>query len=524
MQFRPKKTIPLSRFQNATRTEENQECFPSLQLKVRPTYSFLVEPIANIFSAPLISPMHTGSHFPLPLSPEHTGTAYSHLHTADYEMGFRSRTRSPHSQVFVVRHNPASPSNSFGEANSKRLLPFPPVTGETHLHHPKPRRLVGNIDDPSITDSESNEHETNEAADSSTESYYSALEAQDESSEGVALEEPTMQELVASESTTKPISGVEAWELDLGETVKRIGGDTDSPDPKRGGSVAEIGRKAGKHLTAPRGARGITDGSKRGHILGLFDPPKDETKMDSSPETEGKRLEELEKEVHSREQHLCDMEQSVAERERVVSEREQAVSQKELVIAERELVIQRWELDVEHREEAVSVQEKDLSDRQALEAEQWSTKQKEFQTQVIRVEDSQSLLQAKQHSLENQELAIATREERIRGREVELRLWEKRIEAKEEELNEKINAATALAASESSWPIPVNVLRRCWRMLGMDVPADTDSSVSGPYQTNPRTIRRDILFGPSRSGGYLILMSIGVCVVALRVLDKIRRR
>jgi len=469
-----------------------------------------------------MSPMHTGSHFPLPLSAEHTGTAYGHLHTADYEMGFRSRTRSPNSQVFVVRHNPASPSNSFGEANSKRLLPFPPVTGETHLHHPKPRRLVGNIDDPSVTDPGSNEHETNGAADSSTESYDTALEVQNESDEGVGVEEPTIQELVASESTSKPISGVEAWESDLGETVKRIGGDTDSPDSKRGRSVAEIGRKAGKHLTAPRGARGISNGLKRDHILGLFDPPRDEIKMDSSSETEGKRLEELEKEVHSRKQHLCDMEQGVAERERVVSEREQAVSQKERVIAERELAIQCWELDVEHREGAVSVREKGLSDRQVLEAEQWSTKQKEFQAQVIKAEGSQRLLQAKQHALENQELNIASREERIRAREVELRLWEKRIEAKEEELNEKINAAAVLAASESSWPISVNILRRCWRMLGMDVSAAADSIV--PHQTNPRTIRRDILFGPSRSGGYLVLMSIGVCVVVLRALGKIRRR
>jgi len=141
----------------------------------------------------------------------------------------------------------------------------------------------------------------------------------------------------------------------------------------------------------------------------------------------------------------------------------------------------------------VTVQERGLSDRQVLEVGQWSAKHKVKTT---------NFFYKRSKSLWKKELRV------------ELRLWEKRIE---EELSEKINAA-ALAASESTWPIPVNILRKCWRML--DATADSTISV---HQTNPRTIRRDILFGSSRSGGYLVLMSVGVYgVVALRVLGKIR--
>jgi hypothetical protein len=67
-----------------------------------------------------------------------------------------------------------------------------------------------------------------------------------------------MKELVTSEPTSKQISGVKAWELELGETVKRNGRDMEDCDFKRGGSVAEIGRRAGRHPTAPRDGRGWT--------------------------------------------------------------------------------------------------------------------------------------------------------------------------------------------------------------------------------------------------------------------------
>lgn len=515
------------------RLEGNQECFPSLQLKVCSTeYVCGNAPLIHPgFSVPVI----TGSRFP---SPEYTGSAYNALLAADYEMGFRVRPRSPYSQVFVVRHNPASPSNSLrgDESSGKRQLPFPPVTGETHLHHPKPRRLVGNIDDPNVTESDVNQ-ERNGSSDSTTsgtEGYATALETQNESESAASdssltndnHEEHTIQELVLSEPTSKPMSGVEAWEADLGETVKRIGGDMDDHDFKRGGSVASIGRKTGKHLTTPRGGRGVADGSKRGHILGLFDPPKEDTisseEVDESPEMGDPRdegLEQLEKLLHSRERLLADRERTIAAKEQSISEREQAIFRTEQAISQREQTVQRLEVEVEGREGAVSVQEKSVADRQALEAAQWSAKQKELEERVSQVEDRQRLLESKQKALEDQESNLASREERIRKRALELGEWARRIEAKEEEVNEKMSAV-ALAASESSLN---HILKRCWGMLGVDAVATTPDS-SRPHQTDPRNIRRDILFGPSRSGSYLILMSIGVCVVALRALVKFRRK
>lgn len=468
-----------------------------------------------MYIAPVITPMHTGSHYSNSLSPEHTGTAYGHLQ--DYEMGFRSPHRSPHSQVFVVRHNPASPSNSlhFDEANTKRLLPLPPVTGETHLHHPKPRRLVGNIDDPSVTDTASpevNRRSVNVSTDSNTsgtEGYETALEAPSES-EGHsnipgAHEEPTMRELVASEPPSNPISGVEAWELDLGETVKRIG-NTDDGGFKRGSSVAEIRRKVGKHPTAPRAGRGATNMLNRGHILNLFNPSDDDKKLSDDIsngsemlDLQERKLAELEKGVQLKEQHLSEKEQAIAERERAVTEREKGITQKEQAN-------ERWEVDVERREGVVAAREQGLMDRQVLEAEEVSAMRKEIQERVIKVEDRQRLLQARQETLKNQEANVARREEIIQGREIELKQWEKRIEAKERELNEKISAASPAAS------VPVNILRKCWNLLGVDVATH--------HLINPRNIRQDILFGYSGPGGCLILMSIGVCVVALRVLRR----
>jgi len=45
-----------------------------------------------------------------------------------------------------------------------------------------------------------------------------------------------------------PITGVEAWEMELGDTVKRIGGGAEPhANGKNAGSVSEIGRKTGRN-------------------------------------------------------------------------------------------------------------------------------------------------------------------------------------------------------------------------------------------------------------------------------------
>lgn len=467
----------------------------------------------------MITPMHTGASYALPLSPEHTGLSYTHQHGTDYEIGFRHHTRSPHSQVFVVRHNPASPSNVFhtDDKKSKRLLPFPPMTGETQLHHPKPRKLIGT--NTGVADLDSSDDSggigTTDATTSGTEGYETALETQSESesvdSTGKVehigakdAEQPSIQELLLVEpQTSKPISGVEAWELDLGETVKRIGGDMSS-NGRAGGSVAEIGRKAGRH---PPTAHGGTDepSSKKSGLMSLFQPQEKAPEVSGAKETDlGSELDdeqvELNRNLELREQQLAARERSVALRE----------------------------LEVECREKAVVKQERDLHDLQATEQQCSSAKKMQLHEQASALEERERALEAMEKTIELKEANVTRREENLRKKEQEVKEWEKRVKAKETQLDERIEreeqnrAAVAASVSETSW-----LLRKCWSLLGVDkylpsssTSAATRSATQPPHQTASRSIKRDIFLGPSRSGGYLILMSIGVCVVVLRVLGK----
>jgi len=53
---------------------------------------------------------------------------------------------------------------------------------------------------------------------------------------------------------------------------------------------------------------------------------------------------------------------------------------------------------------------------------------------------------------------------------------------------------------------------------------ESDGTRPAPYQTSPWNIKRDALLGRRAGGGYLVLMSIGVCVVVLRALGRWGRR
>ena len=477
----------------------------------------------------MLTPMHTGAGFPLPLSPEHTGLSYTHQPGADYEMGFRHHSRSPHSQVFVVRHNPSSPSNVFhtDDKKSKRLLPFPPMTGETQLHHPKPRRLIGT--NTGVADLDSSDDSggigTTDATTSGTEGYETALETQSESesvdstgtvqhSAAKDAEQPSIQELLVEPQTSKPISGVEAWELNLGETVKRIGADM-SPnfDGRIGGSVAEIGRKAGRH---PPTAQGGTTRSKKDEpspkksgLMSLFQPQEE-----AAAAVSGAKETDLGSELND---------------ERVEFDRNLELREQQLAARERSVALR--ELEVERREKGVAKQARDLHDRQASEQEFSSAKQKQLHEQASVLEERQRALGTMEKAIELEEASVTRREENLRKKEQEVKEWEKRVKAKETQLDERIEreeqnrAAVTAAVSETPW-----LVRKCWSLMGVDkylpssstpsASAATGSATQPPHQTASRSIRRDILLGPSRSGGYLILMSIGVCVVVLRVLGK----
>ena len=520
--------------------------------------------------------MHTSSGSPLPLSPDRTGVSYVQQPPADYEMGFRVHSHSPHSQVYVVRHNPASPSNVIhsNDKKTKRLLPFPPVTREAQLHHPKPMRLVGT--NSGVAESESgdeNGHVRHHSMTTSgTEGYETAQETQSDSDsiaangsaqrlEHTEEEELTIQELLSVEQGIKPISGVEAWEMELGETVKRIGGD--KIDEKRRGSVAEISRKAGRNPTAGRNGtsgtkRDRADSLKRGGIIGLFDPQDEvqapfqeeggdlvdiqqngEDTVEQGFATREKCLEEKERTIATRELEVGRREETVAVQERNLLEQKaseeerlenirrngevkQSLSMREKRLEEKEWTIASRELEVEHREEVVCGQERGLCEREASEEERLSTTHKQLQDAALELEDRERALQFKEKAVELKEMEVARREKDVQLQELKVKEWEKKVEAKETALEERI-AKDTLAASVSPWTImPVDLLRRCWSLIGpSSSPSTTISSPESPHhRTSSWAIRRDILFGPYHSGGYFVLMSIGVCVVALRVLGK----
>lgn len=496
--------------------------------------------------------MHTGSGSPIPLSPDRTGASYVQQPPADYEMGFRVHTHSPHSQVYVVRHNPASPSNAIhsNDKKAKRLLPFPPVTREAQLHHPKPMRLVGTNSGVAELDSgDENGHvRHHNMTTSGTEGYETAQETQSES-DSIALnssaqrlehtaEEPTIQELLSVEQGIKPISGVEAWEMELGETVKRIGGD--KIDEKRRGSVAEISRKAGRNTTAGRSGTSGTNRDravslKRSGIIGLFDPqdevqaPLQEERGDlvdiqlNGEDTvehgfaiREKCLEEKEQIIATRELEVGRREETVAVQERNLLE-QKAREDKEL--EEKEWAIAKRELEIEHRQEVVCGQERGLCEREASEEERSLTTHKQLQDAALELDDRERALQSKEKAVGLKEMEVARREKDVQLQELKVKEWEKKVEAKESALEERI-AKDTMAASISPWTItPVDLLRRCWSLIG-----SSSAAISGPesprHRTSPWVIRRDIIFGPYHSGGYFVLMSIGVCVVALRVLGK----
>ncbi|KAF9526331.1 hypothetical protein CPB83DRAFT_908443 [Crepidotus variabilis] len=550
----------------------------------------------------MMSPTHTGGsggyQYPQALTPDQSGstTFSSTMYTSsspaipsDFEMGFRPRVYSPHSQAYMVRHNPASPSNS--GSGGKRLLPFPPVTGENQLHHPKPRRLVGTntgVDD--LDELEENivaggyESESESrlgtikatssmsASDTNTDAYTTASEGRSGQSDtnsifsnGTAYqraedeeEEPSMEELLASQedisaaTLSNSISGVEAWEMELGDTVKRIGGkESLSPsskaNAKRGsnGSVAEIGRKAGRNKTGTIGTMGSKkdgDGLKRGGIMGLFDlqPPAEQ-------EPQG-----VEEEVHAAppaekvQQVIDDRLNLLEDRERLVRSREEAVTLREE--------------DVGRREVAFEQSRSSWKMRQASEEEQLSLGFKDVRDQAEEIEHRERNLKAKEQAVGVKEDSLRRKEAEIRRKEEEVDSSKKRVAEKEEMIVEEERRRAALDGMENAlWPIPLGLLRKCWGtfvlpIVGEDrtpaflhpsvakrpselteAPASSSSSTNGhghqhtngaasstsaPYRTSTWSIKRDMFLGRAPGGGYLVLMSIGVCVVALRVLSK----
>lgn len=485
--------------------------FPPTQSAMLP-----MSPPQNVYPyPPTLTPDYSGNGS---FTMSSTGYASPPAYTGDFELGFRPHVYSPHSQAYMVQHNPASPSNS--GSSGKRLLPYPPVMGEAQLHHPKPRRLVGTTtgaDEDGLeelvegnsgagggyeSESESRlgtlkgssvpifSSGTSADADDTTEGYVTAFDDQSQSGTSVyepAEDELSIEDLLASEeqdSSFKPlsnsISGVEAWEMDLGDTIKRIreetGGINSSVNAKRGssGSVAEIGRKAGRGMNGSMGSRRAgVDGIKRRGIMGLFEFPGEipVPEEDSSPAAPVALVEN-----HSAEDAL-------AERERLVAARETAVLLREEAVTE--------------GEQSAALEWSTWRERQASEEERLEIRLKEISGQSDELEQREKVLNSREEELQKKDQELKDREDEVK-------------------------------IAESNIPsTPFDLLKRCWRMFlqpGSRTEAGPSSDKttirpSSPYRTHVSSIRRDFFLG-RLPGGYFVLMGIGFCVVALKVLKR----
>ncbi|KAF8955706.1 hypothetical protein BDZ97DRAFT_1856370 [Flammula alnicola] len=518
-----------------------------------------------------LTPAHTGTQYALPSSPSSDLHHHHHqqqqqqppLALGDYELGFRHAHASPspsqyplasaHSQTFIVRHNP-SPSNTHATGQSQsqgqgsagkqqpRLLPYPPVVAETALYHPRPRRVVGvgalGVDSDSgevvggvgVGAEETSDEEVQEDV---YESAVQVLSASRSSSDGVPGHgsssvsvsssgpgpgeredaEPSIEELLQrQEQNAHPISGVEAWEMELGETVKRIrigggghstaaghAGGAPLSSKARSGTMAEIGRKAGRNT-----GKTDKDGTRRGGISGLFDAVEDVGveggvggvgQEDGSAPISMSAPAEAEAEAEAAE---VEIEQRTAE----LDHREEALAQRETSIAQREASITQREDALGSRETAVHVLESDLGalrTRVSL-REDWTEKREAaVQTRETILGERERAVDVREEELRGREKTMEVRDEGVAKREVEVevercRVLEagvkdqereealdarlKALEVREKEVEERERELNARMVKEEEKPnqqqrprpsTPVEILHRCWAALVLPI-------------------------------------------------------
>ena len=484
--------------------------------------------------------------------------------------------RSPNSQRYVVQHNINVPSLSSpssttttpggvvttanGGSGKGRLLPYPPIVGEAELFHPRPRiglgvgGLAGGLEDrldgggggggeesvycsalesqTESADSESgssgggNEEASIGRSESEIGVENEATVEQDrdgvKDAEKTEEEEPSIQELLNSQPQVPPrtISGVEAWEMDLGETVKRIS----TSGTGGAGSILDIGgggNKAGTKL----GKREMKEGGKM--TISVLD-----AELFEMPDQVGDfSLHESSTTTTTASTSTFALRQSaIGERESLIAERESSLDIREssLDIRESSLAIRESSLDI--RESSITTRESTFT---TLEAG-LSTDKSELDQRMINIQQRES-------NVEKRESEVRQREEKVEERETEV---EKRKKEVEEWYQEKV--------TRSKWsPLPIEFARRLFAtfllpvlgeertprfLLPSSSSASTTTTVPGssetnfsllqqstritPYLISSWSIKRDFILnrvlGRGGGGGYFVLMSIGICVVFLR--------
>jgi len=388
--------------------------------------------------------------------------------------------------------------------------------------------------------------------------------------------EPSIEELLARGSTASTpspnankISGVEAWEMELGETVKRISGSATTPEafespsaPSMSKSMgvaagltasasAEIGRKAARKADADaRGGTGRRGKDlKRGTgIMNLFAPlgdPDEEAEAEVGSLVKEDVGDETLIQVDDRQ--LSQREEELARREENISTREKALEKREMAMEEREMGLRSREEHLNGRETAVAQLDRDVADRGlALDERESAVSLREFalaqRESTLLEQESESLklesgLLLRQAELVQREVELVAQLEKVESEmEESVRELERAREIERERERghaaevERVQRDTEAAQANAKTSPPVEMLKRLWgayvlpivgeertpEFLKSSTPAQPTSQDS-PREISPRVIRRDFFLGRYRGGGYLVLMSIGVCVVALRV-------
>lgn len=436
-----------------------------------------------------------------------------------------------------------------------------------------------------------------------------------------AEEEPSIQDLLLDQPETQShvISGVEAWEMELGETVKLIGssavawgagGDitTASPISGVGGSktrtrprkremmTGEIGRESGRKNGRNEVDHGLEGGTRKLVNIGVLDPglfeaPPEQVgaeegssvdhrngslKASANPSTPTSALSTSTSTSESAESAFDEREFSIAKREFLIVGLESSLNIRESSIAERESVIAGLESSLDVRESSVAKHESVITGQESIIAERESSIAERESTIAAResgADKAEEEIQKRMIDVQKRELDVEKRESEVRKWEQEVSEREVKVEKREEEVKEwhegKLaeiqralevppNSASTPASTSSpkmtatsKWPAsPMEFARRLCatfilpvlgeeRMSGfllessrVDENTSSTSSTSAPpasSTTTPPTtslipswsINRDLflnqVLGAAKGGAsYLLLMSIGICVVVLR--------
>ena len=452
----------------------------------------------------------------------------------------------------MVQHNNVRPSSSStpgvnshstgGSSKGSRLLPYPPIVGEAELFHPRPRMgvgvgglasklengLVGDVEggdesayhsaletQTEIADSENGgSREESTATSEETPDSGSEIEidietrVRSDATDGVEHpekakeggEEECIPDLLLTRSQTRP--DVEAWEMELGETVKRIssndgsaaaaagsmssiGGTKTRMRPRKRELMGEIGRKSGRMS----GKTSEVDGLSMTGVLDheLFKAPNSDASCAEGDTVDDKGLKASaplpgsaaaafpstssappisgQSALNERESAITILESSLNVRESSIAERESSITDRESSLDIRESSITSRESTISKHESAITARESVLT-----------THESEIQRQMGDIQQREMEVEKRESEVEKREREVSERETRVEGREVEVKEWYQR---KLSEIDERMltdvsppitasassstpaASSTCTCAAKSKWPpSPMEFARR----------------------------------------------------------------